>query len=210
MPYKKIQQGTGFRMSDIAGVLVTHEHRDHCIGINDVLKHNHKVYMTQGTTDALINDKFLVEIGRHNINIIKAKQSFRVGSWTVLPFDISHDVKEPVGFLLQSDNGYKVLFATDTYYIRYKFQGVTHMMVEVNYSERIIEQRLAEGYLHPALYDRILKSHFSLENYLDFLKANDLSKLEEIHLIHLSGDNADREYFKTTVQKATGQPVYIH
>jgi phosphoribosyl 1,2-cyclic phosphodiesterase len=36
-----------------------------------------------------------------------------------------------------------------------------------------------------------LNSHFSLEHAIGMLEANDLSKLEEIHLIHLSSNNAN-------------------
>ena len=41
------------------------------------------------------------------------------------------------------------------------------------------------------------------------LKANDLSNLEEIHLIHLSSNNANAEQIKTSIQEVTGVPVYI-
>jgi phosphoribosyl 1,2-cyclic phosphodiesterase len=56
---------------------------------------------------------------------------------------------------------------------------------------------------------RLLRSHFSLENVLDFLKANDMSKVQEIHLLHLSDNNSDEVLFRRRVQEATGKPVYI-
>lgn len=44
---------------------------------------------------------------------------------------------------------------------------------------------------------------------IDELKANDLSKVREIWLLHLSDGNSDAERFKREVMELTGKPVYI-
>jgi hypothetical protein len=41
------------------------------------------------------------------------------------------------------------------------------------------------------------------------LKANDLSKVQEIWLLHLSEQNSCEKRFKEEVQKITGKPTYI-
>jgi phosphoribosyl 1,2-cyclic phosphodiesterase len=51
---------------------------------------------------------------------------------------------------------------------------------------------------------RLVNSHFSLENVLEFLKANDTNKLKEIYLMHLSDKNSDAELFKNEIEKLTG------
>jgi phosphoribosyl 1,2-cyclic phosphodiesterase len=56
---------------------------------------------------------------------------------------------------------------------------------------------------------RLLRSHFSLENVLEFLRANDMSKVQEIYLLHLSDNNSDEAMFKRRVQEVTGKPVYV-
>jgi phosphoribosyl 1,2-cyclic phosphodiesterase len=48
-----------------------------------------------------------------------------------------------------------------------------------------------------------------LEQVKEFLKANDLSKVQQIVLIHLSDGNSDEALFKTEIQKLTGKPVYV-
>jgi len=65
------------------------------------------------------------------------------------------------------------------------------------------------GLVPPALKKRILKSHFSLENVKEFLKANDLSRVQEIWLLHLSDGNSDAERFKREIQELTGKMVFI-
>jgi phosphoribosyl 1,2-cyclic phosphodiesterase len=57
---------------------------------------------------------------------------------------------------------------------------------------------------------RVMRSHFSLDNVKEFLRANDLSKVKEIHLLHLSDGNSDEARFKREIQELTGKPVFIH
>ena len=106
-------------------------------------------------------------------------------------------------------NGKKVLFATDTYYIRYKFTGLTHIIVECNYSMKILNENIASGRVPKLMKKRLMRSHFSLENVKDFLKANDLSKVEEIWLLHLSDNNSDEDLFKREIQALTGKLVIV-
>ncbi|MEK4712280.1 MBL fold metallo-hydrolase [Sporosarcina sp. FSL K6-5500] len=200
--FKNIQKALNFKTSDIAGVLVTHEHNDHCKAVSEVADRGLNIYMSPGTKEA-------IGINHHRIKAVENKKQFKLGTWTVLPFDVQHDVSEPFGFLLANEAGDKLLFATDTYYIKYKFQGLTHLMVECNYSQKILNENVDSGRIHEFLRKRVVKSHFSLENMLLFLKANDLSKVQEIHLLHLSDTNSDEAVFKKAVQEQTGKLVYV-
>lgn len=200
--YREIQKGFGFRMSEVAGCLITHEHGDHCKSIKDVLKAGIDIYTSHGTVEAL-------GITHHRIKPIKAKEQFQLGTWTILPFDVQHDVSEPLGFLLVNQEGDKLLFATDTYYIKYKFQGLTHIMVECNYSREILIQNIIDGRVPKVMKKRLERSHFSLENVKDFFLANDLSKVQEIWLLHLSDSNSDEELFKKEIMQVTGKLVFI-
>ena len=194
-----------FGVSSLAGCLLSHGHSDHSRAVKDLMKFGVDIYLSQGTADEISG----LGPWRHRINIIKAKQQFRIGTWTVLPFDTQHDAAEPLGFLLANQDGDKLLYATDTYYIRYRFTGLTHIAVECNYSLDILRANVEAGMVEPALKNRILKSHFSLENVKKFLQANDLSKVQEIWLLHLSDNNSDAESFKREIQELAGKPTYI-
>lgn len=201
IPFRRIRQALNFQVSKVSAALISHSHKDHCKGVQGALDASLDVYMSQATTD---------EIGiEHNrIKRYENKKQFRIGSLVILPFDVKHDV-ENHGFIIQSDHGSKLLFATDTFYIKYKFSGITHLMVEANYSEAILNENIEFDRVHEFLGNRIKSSHFSLENLLVFLKANDLSKVQEIHLLHLSDTNSDAALFKKTVQEQTGKLVFI-
>lgn len=200
--WRKIREGLQFKTSNLAGILVTHDHKDHCKGVEGAVKAGIEVYMSKGTAE-------MINCQNHRINIIKAKKQFRLGTWFVLPFDVKHDAAEPLGFLLANVNGKKILYATDSYYIKYMFNNLTHLLLECNYSQEILNKNVERGIVPSQQKKRVIKSHMSLETALNFLKANDLSKVEEIHLIHLSNFNSDAALFKREVMALTGKPVIV-
>jgi phosphoribosyl 1,2-cyclic phosphodiesterase len=200
LPFRQIREGLDFGLSRIAGCLVSHEHGDHAKAVKDLLKAGVDCHMSFGTARAL------GVLDSHRFQPINYRDSFRIGSWTVLPFDTVHDAAEPMGFLLASQ-GLKLLFATDTAYIRYRFAGLTHLMVECNYDLDVLKTNVIAGVVDHELKRRTLRSHMSLETLKGFLKANDLRAVRQIWLLHLSGDNSDAERFKTEVQRLTGKPV---
>ena len=125
-----------------------------------------------------------------------------------MPFDVEHDCAEPLGFLIVTGKE-KVLFMTDTAYTKHRFTGLTHIMIEANFCADLLERNVAAGIVESSRRRRLLESHMSIQRVVDFLKANDLSKLKEIHLMHLSSKNSDEQLFKSTIQKITGVPVYV-
>ena len=199
--FKQIQRELNFETSNIAACLISHSHKDHCKGLQGTLNASLDCYTSKTTAS---------EIGiEHNrLNLYETKKQFKIGSFTVLPFDVQHDV-ENHGFLIQSDNGSRLLFVTDSYYCKYKFKGLTHLMIECNYSRKILDENIESGRIPEFLANRIIGSHFSLENLLEFLKVNDLSKVQEIHLLHLSDTNSNEEVFKRAVQEQTGKLVFV-
>ncbi|EST12067.1 MBL fold metallo-hydrolase [Sporolactobacillus laevolacticus] len=201
--YKDIQVGFDFHMSQVVGCLVTHEHGDHSKAVKDVIKKGAiDVYASKGTFSKL-------GISGHRVKPVEVKKQFTLGTWTIMPFDVQHDVSEPLGYLMANQSGEKLLFATDTYYIKYKFPRLTHIMVECNYSIDILDQNILDGRVPQVMRRRLLKSHFSLANVKEFLQANDLSQVQEIWLLHLSNNNSDAARFKREIMELTGKPVYI-
>lgn len=203
IPLQRIKQALNFRVRDLAGCLITHAHGDHAKAAGDLAKAGVDVYTSQGTIDAC-------RLTGHRMKPVKALQEVMIGTFAVLPFDVQHDAPEPLGFLLTSRRtGEKLLYFTDTYYLKYRFTGLTHIMGECNYSMDIVEQSVRNGYIPPELVPRLIKSHMSLEHFLDLLKANDLREVKQIYLLHLSNNNSDAERFREAVQKLTGTEVYV-
>jgi len=199
--FKEIQQGLNFRLSEIVGCLISHEHQDHSKAVKEIIKAGIDCYLSRGAAEAL-------GISGHRMRIIKAQQQLRIGTWTILPFDTVHDAAEPLGFLLVSGDE-KLLFATDTAYMRYRFRGLTHIMIEANYQSDILSGNVKSGLVSATVRDRVRRSHFEFSHLKDFFRVNDLSGVKEIYLLHLSDNNSDAKRFKREIQELTGKMVFV-
>ena len=203
IPIKEIQKGLGYRLSDVAACLITHEHKDHCKAVKDLLRAGIDVYMSFGTLKALGLDG-------HRIHTVKTSIQFKVGTFWIMPFKTEHDAAEPIGFLIHSASTLeKLVFITDSYYCKYNFMKLNYIMVECNYAMDILKSNIEAGLVPESLKNRLIESHFSLDNVKEFLKANDLSQVKEIYLLHLSSGNSDAGRFKREIQEITGKQVII-
>lgn len=203
LPYKTILKGLNFNLSNVVGCLVTHEHKDHSKAIFKLENAGIDIYASCGTLNA-VGDGL-----SYRTHFIESEKQFTIDGFTILPFQTQHDAAEPLGFLMQHEEIGKMLFITDSYYCKYKFKGLDHIMIECNYSAEILENNIEQGLIPWSLRNRLLKSHFSLQNVKEFLRANDLSKVKDIILIHLSNGNSNAEQFKNEIERLTGKPVYI-
>lgn len=195
--FQEMLEKSGFDL-DSEFCLISHEHKDHCKAAKHIALMGIPLVMSQGTAENIGLWASTVAVSEVPIT------SF--DGWTILPFSTQHDAIEPLGFLIQTPSEKKILYATDTYYIKYCFQGVSHFLIECNYMKEILD---TNDDLHPAHKDRVRRSHFEIENVKEFFRNQNLSKTEAIYLIHLSEDNSDADYFKREIQALTGLPVYL-
>ena len=200
LPWKQIQKGLNFDLSDVVGCLVSHEHKDHSKAMEDVLKAGIDVYAAKETFDG---------VEGHRIKVIYPLRQFIIRDFIVLPFPTEHDCEGSVGFLIQyKPTEEKLLFLTDSYYSKYKFKGLNYIMIECNYILDTLDENIAAGRINEAMKPRLLRSHFSLDNVINFLKANDLSQCREIVLLHLSDANSDAGRMVREITEVTGiKPV---
>ena len=201
--FELVKRKMKFDLSRVAGMCISHEHMDHSKEIQKVLKTTAiDIFASAGTLNALNVPKF-------RANVLNIGQSVQIGTWTVIPFDVVHDAAEPMGFVFENASKERLLFVTDTRLLHYKFKNITHMMVEANYSMKILIEKYSHGDLADMLKNRIIRSHFEFENSKSFIKLNSSDKLQVVWLLHLSDSNSDEELFRREVQELTGVPVYI-
>lgn len=200
---KEIKVGTGFKVGQISGALITHEHLDHSKAVKDLAHIGVDIYASQGTMEAC-------GFSGHRFHAVKALVELDIGTFRILPFDVEHDAVEPLGFLLTSmATAEKLVYFTDTYYVRYRFKGLNYIMGECNYTEEGIKRSLEEGSIPLEFIPRLVRSHMSLENFLNFLRANDMTTVRQIWLLHLSENNSEAQRMKEEVQRLTGAEVYV-
>ena len=203
IPFKAIQRGVGFRVRQISACLITHAHSDHVRGARELAGNGIDIYISEGSAEA-------AGLIGHRIHRVSPLKAFTVGTLEILPFDVQHDAPDPLGFFINSTlTGERLLYFTDTYYLKYTFPGITHIMGECNHSKEGIRDSIATGRITPELAARLVKSHMSIYRLEEMLEANDLSKLRQIYLLHLSENNSRPEEFKQRIAALTGAEVYL-
>ena len=200
---KKLKIALDFDLSKVVGCIISHEHQDHAKEITSIQSIGINCYLSEGTAKAAVKST------NHNprTNIIKHGQSFTAGNFKILPFDIRHDAAEPLGFLIYHPDCGKVLFITDSKYCDYRFNGLNNIIIEANYSNEIINSKYTAQNNKLFLRNRILDSHLSIENCIELLKSNDLTKINNIILIHLSDNNSNEVDFVKQIEDLTAKTV---
>lgn len=188
--WKKARERIGFdRIGDIP-VLVTHEHKDHCKGILDTQCRN-DVYLPRETRDAL-------NLLGYNHHAVEPLRRYTVGTMAFIPFPLVHDVA-CFGYLIRGKDNEKAAYITDTAYVPNRLPPLTLLAIECNYCEDILDRY--EGSDRKRA-ERVARTHFGLENVLEFIRATDRSKLREIHLLHMSNGNSDEMKMIVSVEEA--------
>ena len=174
----------------VVACAVSHEHQDHARAIKDFTLHGIPIVTSKGTWDALgMNGKGY-----------EALKHVKLNSFTIMPFEVQHDAAEPFGFLIRyNPTGETLLYATDTYYLKYTFPNINYWVVECNFCDDLID-----GETDAALRNRLKESHMSLNRLCDTLKANDLSQTVKIVLVHLSDRRSDEVRMVQTIGDLTG------
>ena len=198
IPFKRIQIGCGFRTSSIDGCLVTHRHGDHAAAIPKLLQRGMTVYSNADVAGIY-----------PGVQSVEARKEFHVGTLRILPFEAEHDVPCYGYQITSEETGEKLVYITDSAYVRYTFTGLTHIMIEANYDEDIMLGNVRDEKIPFSLAERVAGTHMSIDTLIDLLRANDMTKVRQIYLLHLSDNNSDAEAFKRRVQQETGAEVYI-
>lgn len=198
MDFKKM---IDWKISDVVGCIVSHEHGDHARYIKDFMQSGIPVYTAFETQTAL------EVITGERTTAISPNKSYQISSFTVVPFNVPHDTEiECYGYLIKHDEMGKLLFLTDLEYCRYDFSGikVEHIMVEANYSMDLVDRNEPN-------YEHRLRGHMSLDTALKFISTNDNPALRNVVLIHLSDKSGGPALFKQKTEETVkyGANVYI-
>ena len=110
----------------------------------------------------------------------------KYGRFGIKAFRLIHDVP-CYGFYIQHPEIGRLVYASDTEYIKYRFKNLNHILVEANYSDDLIDKEINR--------EHVLRGHMSLQTALDFISTNDNPALRNVVLLHLSDKNSDSEKF---------------
>ncbi|MCK5617155.1 hypothetical protein KAR91_85620 [Candidatus Pacearchaeota archaeon] len=126
-------------------------------------------------------------------HVIEPKKWITIGGFNVFPFEAIHDC-HCYGYIIKCDGEY-LLFCTDTKLIKQRFNiPFSIVMIESSYCGKTLKRKVESGEVNEAMARRLLESHLEIEETARYLREFcNLSKCHQLHLLHLSGSNNDRE-----------------
>lgn len=181
IPFMTVKKALDFNINKIVGVLVSHQHLDHA--------------------------KYSAEYEKAGIPVFKPyesdieRQVRTYGEFVIKSFPLVHDVP-CCGFLIQHPETGRVLYASDTEYIKYRFRDLSHIMIECNYDDDSIDKDLPN-------YAHVLQGHMSLNTCKGFIAANKSASLRNVILCHLSMRNADADKFEKEIKEVVDDSVIV-
>ncbi|HSS46322.1 MAG TPA: MBL fold metallo-hydrolase [Burkholderiales bacterium] len=176
----------GLVPEQLDGIVVTHEHADHCGGVAKFArKFNLPVWLTFGTAS-----EFQGEFAALETNYIDSHQFFSIGDVTLQPYPVPHDAREPAQFVF-GDGVRRLGVLTDTGsstpHIEAVLSGCDALVLECNHDLEM----LMKGSYPPPLKQRIAGrfGHLSNDASARLLASLDGSRLQHLIAAHLSRNN---------------------
>lgn len=130
-----------------------------------------------------------------------------MGGFTVKPFDLTtidgswtHTNADGTecpcyGFLITHKEMGRMLYITDTELIKWRFKGINHILLGVNYDKDLVDTDNPKA-------NHVFRGHLSIDTACDFVKANDSDSLQNVIMCHLSSENADKDSFIAKMKNA--------
>lgn len=127
-------------------------------------------------------------------------ERYAIGGFKVLPLEVPHGDCPNLSFHITMPDGQTLLFCTDAQTLPFRLPNVNVLMIEANYSEELILDRLCEG--------NDIRSHFNahmeLNETIKVIKRLYNPNMRKVILIHLSSGNSDEQMFKDRIFSETG------
>jgi len=192
----------GLMPSDLAAVVVTHEHSDHIAGAYKFARRaGIRVFLTHGTLNGFAGDRG----ERPDVVAIDSHAGFSVGDVEIQPYPVPHDAREPVQFVF-SDGNVRLGVLTDTgesnQHIEATLSGCDALVLECNHDLGMLE---AGDYPYP-LKQRISGRFGHLDNNQAsaLLAALDRTRLKHVVAAHLSQQNNQPRLAQAALARAMG------
>jgi phosphoribosyl 1,2-cyclic phosphodiesterase len=189
------------------GILITHEHADHCNGLPQMLgMWKAPLYVTEPTLDALhrvLPDRLAKRINA--VETIHAGQRFAIGDIEVHAFAIPHDAADPIGFTFRS-NGAKMALVTDLGYmpelVKVHLRDADCLMLESNHDLDMLKV----GPYPWVVKQRVLSrtghlSNHAVSEYLADPEGFD-ARARYLVLAHISEENNHPEVVRICAEEA--------
>jgi phosphoribosyl 1,2-cyclic phosphodiesterase len=192
------------------GILITHEHLDHCNGLPQMLGlWKAPLFVTEQTMGALRRTlPDTLEKRLRGVESIQAGQRFCVGDIEVHAFAIPHDAADPIGFTFRT-NSTKMALVTDLGYmpelVKVHLRDSDCLMLESNHDLDMLKV----GPYPWVVKQRVLSRTGHLSNHAvsEYLADPDGfdARARYLVLAHLSEENNNPDLARLSAEEALGR-----
>ncbi|MFK7732522.1 MAG: MBL fold metallo-hydrolase [Pseudomonadales bacterium] len=192
----------GMSGSDIDCIFLTHEHSDHSTGVVSLCRQlNIPLYASWGSSVALRERG--AKLDTIELRHINCGERIKVGELDVLPVLVPHDAREPLQFVIQSNEqrfGILTDIGSISKHVIEHFQNVDSLLLEFNHDADM----LRFGPYPASLKARVGGDwgHLSNAQAASFLEHIDLKRLQRILIAHISEKNNSFEAVEALLQPA--------
>jgi len=197
--FVEVKKALEFDLTDVVGCVVTHEHGDHSKALKQIESSFIPVYASGGTLSK-------TKVNGTQVNHLKQTT---IGGFQIIPFAIKHDAAEPFAYCIHHKECGRILFITDSASFPYRLSGISHFIIEANFSEKLADKYAIENPDSYSNVKRLKESHLEINVTKEILQENIDGHTKNIILCHLSDRHSIKEEFKKIIARATGKPVYI-
>jgi phosphoribosyl 1,2-cyclic phosphodiesterase len=193
--------------AQLDGILISHEHTDHCAGLAQLLgKWKTTVFVTEPTLEAIVA---VLPNGAgeriDRVSHIQAGQRFTIGDIEVSAFAIPHDAVDPLGFTFRA-NGTKVAIVTDLGYlpelVKQHLRGADLLVLESNHDLEMLKVGPYPWHIKQRVMSRT--GHLSNHTVSEYLADVDSFDAQPRHLVlaHLSENNNNPDVARISAEEA--------
>ena len=130
---------------------------------------------------------------------MQPKVRYKIGNFIVQPLEVQHNCQD-FAFIIEHEEIGKLVFVTDAVSFPYKVKGVSHLLIDANYSEDLIIDNLCRN--------QEIRSHneyhMEIGKTIEAIKRNMNPELRTLMLIHLSDGQSGEKLFQKMVFEEVG------
>lgn len=200
LPIKEIKAGIKFRVSNVVGALVTHEHSDHAKSAKDFEKMGIPVFMPYADTKPKQLREPIPFTPKFDVTVIPMTDSnhhfvHTNGDGTECPC---------YGYMIKHEEMGIFVYITDCEFIKWRFKEIDHVLLGIDYDDG------REYDTSDAKIRHTMTGHMGLSTGKEFIRVTSANNyLQNVIMCHLSEENAEAEDFIREMSEVANYAVYV-